>query len=303
MKKMDYVPTPSQYPYYVNSPTYNPNLIRYQQGYSQEVYKAILDGVKGEAAAIDFYSRLANLAPNQKEKNDLLYVLENEKQHLQQFTNLYIMFTGQQPRYEVERIPFQTYEEGLQKAYEAELADHKQYQNGYILTQNSPIRDVFLRTSTDEMNHAQRLGLLQSFKDRAKIKLKDYGPMPYAVNINEAAKENRTYRTALWTGKHLQVTLMSIIVGGDIGLEIHPSTDQFLRIEHGQGIVRMGKRKDRLDFVKKVSDDSAIMVPAGTWHNVINTGNVPLKIYTIYAPPHHPHGTVQVTKADAMAAE
>ena len=65
---------------------------------------------------------------------------------------------------------------------------------------------------------------------------------------------------------------MSINVGEDIGLEIHPSVDQFLRVEDGQGIVRMGDRKDHLDFEERVSDDSAIMVPAGKWHNVINTG-------------------------------
>jgi mannose-6-phosphate isomerase-like protein (cupin superfamily) len=123
------------------------------------------------------------------------------------------------------------------------------------------------------------------------------------VNINQAAKQNSTYRTALWTGNHLQVTLMSINVGEDIGLEIHPDVDQFLRIEQGQGVVQMGKSKNNLNFVRKVSDDSAIVVPAGTWHNVTNTGNIPLKLYSIYAPPHHPHGTVHVTKADAMAAE
>ncbi|NOV03924.1 cupin domain-containing protein [Paenibacillus planticolens] len=138
---------------------------------------------------------------------------------------------------------------------------------------------------------------------RLGIELKDYGPEPFAANINQAAKQNCTFRTALWTGNHLQVTLMSINVGEDIGLEIHPNVDQFLRIEQGQGIVQMGKRKDNLNFVRKVSDDSAIIVPAGTWHNVTNTGNIPLKLYSIYAPPEHPHGTVHVTKADAMAAE
>lgn len=131
--------------------------------------------------------------------------------------------------------------------------------------------------------------------DRA-VQLKDYGPQPFVVNINEAAKQNNTFRTALWTGKHLQVTLMSINVGDDIGLEIHPNVDQFLRIEEGQGLVRMGKNKDKLDFQARVSDDFAIMVPAGTWHNVINTGNRPLKLYSIYAPPQHPHGVVHVTK-------
>jgi mannose-6-phosphate isomerase-like protein (cupin superfamily) len=128
----------------------------------------------------------------------------------------------------------------------------------------------------------------------------DHGPEPFVININEASKQNKTYRTALWTGKHLQVTLMSIKPGEDIGLEIHPHVDQFLRIEQGEGIVQMGKRKNNLNFVRRVSDDFAIMVPAGTWHNVTNTGKNPLKLYSIYAPPQHPRGTVHVTKADAM---
>ncbi|MGA9288596.1 MAG: cupin domain-containing protein [Anaerobacillus sp.] len=139
--------------------------------------------------------------------------------------------------------------------------------------------------------------------DGARISLKDYGAEPFVVNINEAAKKNNTYRTALWTGTHLQVTLMSLNVGEDIGLEMHPNVDQFLRIEQGQGIVQMGKSKDHLHFERNVYDDSAIMIPAGTWHNVINTGNIPLKLYSIYAPPNHPFGTVHVTKADAMADE
>ena len=133
--------------------------------------------------------------------------------------------------------------------------------------------------------------------------LKDYGAEPFVVNINQAAKQNNTYRTALWTGTHLQVTLMSLNVGEDIGLEMHPDVDQFLRIEQGQGIVQMGKSKDNLNFERNVYDDSAIMIPAGTWHNVTNTGNIPLKLYSIYAPPNHPFGTVHETKADAMAAE
>jgi len=135
-----------------------------------------------------------------------------------------------------------------------------------------------------------------------QIELKDYGGKPFVVDIKEAAKQNKNYRTALWTGKHLQVTLMSIEVGGDIGLEVHPDVDQFIRIEQGQGLVRMGERKDHLDFERRVSEDDAIMIPAGTWHNVTNTGHVPLKLYSIYAPPEHPFGTVHRTKAEAMAA-
>ena len=135
------------------------------------------------------------------------------------------------------------------------------------------------------------------------MRVTDYGPEPFVINIEEATKQNNNFRTAIWTGNHLQVTLMSIKVGEDIGLEIHPNVDQFLRVEQGQGLVRMGRRKDMLDFQAYVRDGFAIMVPAGTWHNVINTGNIPLKLYSIYAPPQHPHGTVHVTKADAQAAE
>ncbi|WP_246333839.1 cupin domain-containing protein [Thermoactinomyces mirandus] len=135
---------------------------------------------------------------------------------------------------------------------------------------------------------------------RRRIPLKDYGKKPFVVNIKQAAKQNHTFRTAIWTGEHLQVTLMKIDVGDDIGLEIHPDVDQFLRIEEGQGLVQMGDRKDQLDFKAEVYDNYAIMVPAGKWHNLINTGNKPLKLYTIYAPPEHPFGTVHNTKADAM---
>lgn len=136
-----------------------------------------------------------------------------------------------------------------------------------------------------------------------KYALKDYGPNPFVVNIEEATKQNNTYRTALWTGNNLQVTVMSINVGGDIGLEVHPTTDQFIRIEEGQGLVQMGDSKEKFDFVEEAYDDYAIMIPAGKWHNVINTGNKPLKVYVIYAPPEHPYGTVHETKAIAMAAE
>jgi len=128
------------------------------------------------------------------------------------------------------------------------------------------------------------------------IKLKDYGPEPFVVNIEKAAEQNNTFRTALWTGKHLQLTLMSINVGEDIGLEMHPDVDQFIRIEEGQGLVKMGSSKDKLDFQTNVREDYIIIIPAGKWHNLINTGNKPIKLYSIYAPPEHPHGTVHVTK-------
>ena len=132
---------------------------------------------------------------------------------------------------------------------------------------------------------------------------RDYGPEPLVINIDEAAKKNPNYRTALWTGVNLQVTLMSIPVGGEIGLEVHPDTDQFIRVESGTALAELGPAADKLTEKRRMDDRYALMVPAGTWHNVTNTGKTPLKLYTIYAPPHHPHGTVQATKAEADAAE
>ena len=142
----------------------------------------------------------------------------------------------------------------------------------------------------------------QSAKDYGGPAIRDYGGTPLIVNIDQAAKANPYYRSALWTGTYLQVTLMSIPVGGDIGLEVHPDTDQFLRIESGCGLVRMGKSQDALNYTGRVNSDYAVLVPAGTWHNVINTGKAPLKLYSIYAPPHHPFGTVHETKQLAQAA-
>ena len=140
---------------------------------------------------------------------------------------------------------------------------------------------------------------LRSVNDDALIELRDYGPEPFVINIEKATKQNNNYRTALWTGNHLQVTLMSINVGDDIGLEVHPTVDQFIRIEEGQGLIKMGDSKCKLDFQRKVSDDFAIVIPAGKWHNLINIGNKPLKLYSIYAPPVHPRGTVHQTKEEA----
>ena len=135
------------------------------------------------------------------------------------------------------------------------------------------------------------------------MQVSDYGSEPFITNIDSATLKNTNYRTALWTGQHLQLTLMSIPIGGEIGLEVPPDTDQFLRIEKGHGITMMGCTKKQLNYQQSVCSGYAIFVPAGTWHNIINTGNCPLKIYTIYAPPHHPHGTVQATKAIADMEE
>ncbi len=128
---------------------------------------------------------------------------------------------------------------------------------------------------------------------------RDYGSQPFVINIEDATLLNNNFRTALWTGRFLQLTLMSIDVGDDIGLEMHPDVDQFIRIEQGQGLVMMGDREDDLYFRRRVHEDDVILIPAGVWHNVINVGCTPLKLYSIYAPPEHPFGTVHRTKADA----
>lgn len=131
----------------------------------------------------------------------------------------------------------------------------------------------------------------------------DFGPMTYVVDIEKVTLLNKNFRTALWTGEHLQLTLMCIDVGGEIGLEMHRDVDQFLRIEQGEGVVLMGDRQEDLHFRRRVYDNYAIFIPAGTWHNLVNTGRVPIKLYSIYAPPNHPHGTIHCTKEEAEMAE
>ena len=131
----------------------------------------------------------------------------------------------------------------------------------------------------------------------------DNGPRPNAFDIESETIGNDNYRTVAWTGIYLQVTLMSIPVGESIGLEAHSDTDQFLRLDAGEGRCVMGPAEDRLDFAQDVSDGWSIQVPAGTWHDVINTGDRPLKLYSIYAPVHHAPGITQATSDDAESDE
>ena len=122
-------------------------------------------------------------------------------------------------------------------------------------------------------------------------------------NIEDQTKQNKTFRTVLFTGDHLLLTVMDIKPGEDVGLEVHPHVDQFLRAEAGSGAVWVGESEDKLEQVGELKADMALIVPAGTWHNVVNDGNESLKLYSIYAPPNHPAGTIHTTKADAEAAE
>lgn len=128
---------------------------------------------------------------------------------------------------------------------------------------------------------------------------RDFGPEPYVTNVTRQAVQNTNFRTALWTGCHAQMTLMYIPVCEDIGVEIHEETEQIIRVEQGMALVIMGICKDAPDFQVKACTGDTIFVPAGTWHNIINIGNIPLKLSSVYAPPHHPTGTVHPTKKDA----
>jgi len=130
----------------------------------------------------------------------------------------------------------------------------------------------------------------------------DHGPNPYVTNIETATVDNANYRTTIWTGKYMQLTVMSIKPGEDVGMEVHEDHDQFLRVEAGKAKVEMGPAQDDLQEWT-AEDDDIVMVPAGTWHNLTNIGDSDLKLYSLYAPPEHPHGTIHATKADSDAAE
>ncbi len=116
-------------------------------------------------------------------------------------------------------------------------------------------------------------------------------------NIEEKTEQNSFFRQVLYTGKYTQLVVMSLLPGEEIGMEVHPQVDQFFRIEEGQAKVVIDGEEHEVD------EGFAIIVPAGSQHNVINTGNNPLKLYTLYSPPNHPDGTIHRTRAEAMVAE
>jgi mannose-6-phosphate isomerase-like protein (cupin superfamily) len=122
-------------------------------------------------------------------------------------------------------------------------------------------------------------------------------------DVEQATLDNDTFRTVVFTGEHTQLTVMRLASGEDIGREAHVDHDQFLRIEQGRARVELGRTEETVDETHDVEDDWAIIVPAGIWHNVINTGSEDVKLYSLYSPPEHPPGTVHETKADAEAAE
>ena len=133
--------------------------------------------------------------------------------------------------------------------------------------------------------------------------IRDFGPKPLIFNIDHATNMTPNFRTTLWTGTHMQLTLMCIPIRGEIGVEMHADTDQFIRIESGFAKVFTGRCKNNLCEETIVDGNYAIIIPAGTWHNIVNIGNRPLKLYSLYAPPNHPFNTVHKTKECADHAE
>lgn len=119
----------------------------------------------------------------------------------------------------------------------------------------------------------------------------------YVVDIEKETKSNENFRKVLFTAPHSQLVVMSLDPGEDIGMEVHDDVDQFIRLEKGDGKAVL----DGTEYM--IEDDWAVVIPAGTEHNIINIGKKPMKLYTIYTPPEHPDGTIHKTKEEAMKAE
>ncbi|MCQ2385758.1 MAG: cupin domain-containing protein [Clostridia bacterium] len=124
---------------------------------------------------------------------------------------------------------------------------------------------------------------------------KDYGNIPCVLNIDSLALQNQDFLRTLWTGTYLQVTLMNLNPGERIGFEQHKDTDQLIKVVSGTGTVYMGNDPRRLTLRTGVDRRSVILIPAGTYHDVKNNGREPLKLVSVYAPPHHPFGKTQET--------
>jgi len=160
---------------------------------------------------------------------------------------------------------------------------------------------IFVAMSCTQKSKSETEVVLEP--DFSTVELKDHGAEPFVFDVEAYTLANENYRTAIWTGEYMQMTVMSLQPGEDIGLELHDDHDQFIRVESGVGKVMMGDTEEELTFVKEVADDFGIFIPAGKWHNVVNTGDEPLKLYSIYSPIEHDHSTVHPLRTDAEEEE
>ena len=127
---------------------------------------------------------------------------------------------------------------------------------------------------------------------------KDNGNKPCVIPLKKLTYLNDNYRVAVWTGTHLQITVMNILPNDDIGGEVHENLDQFLYIERGRAKVLIGESKDKLSVMQYAGEGEGILIPANNWHDVINVGMSDLKVFSVYAPVQHPYGTVQENKPE-----
>ena len=125
----------------------------------------------------------------------------------------------------------------------------------------------------------------------------------WVADIEQVTLGNQNFRTVLYTGAHTQLTVMRLQAGEEIGWESHSHLDQFVRIEAGEARLDLGRDGGHVDEAHPVTDDWALIVPAGIWHNITNTGSTDLLLYSLYSPPEHAAGTVHATKSDADADE
>lgn len=123
---------------------------------------------------------------------------------------------------------------------------------------------------------------------------------PYVVDLDELINRNKHYRTIIWTGEKMQLVVMTLAPQQEAGLEIHRKADQFILIEDGIGVCQMGPEKDELNFERTLLENTAVFIPMNTWHNIINTSDKPLKLYTIYSGPEYEPGTIHETKDEAL---
>lgn len=151
----------------------------------------------------------------------------------------------------------------------------------------------------EENTNDDRLNTHKDYCDLCVDRCKnEHGGEVYGLNVEKSAFRNRNFRESVWTGKYLQMTLMNILRGNDIGVERHEDTDQYIRVEHGNAIVITGSTEQCLDNKIRLGKGDAVLIPAGTWHNVINVGRCDLKLSSVYAPPHHPKCTVERSRGD-----
>ena len=127
----------------------------------------------------------------------------------------------------------------------------------------------------------------------------DASVQPFHGDLEKLTLANNDFRRVIFTGRHEQIVLMSLKPGENTGNEVHPSTDQFFRIEQGTAEFTLGNGRE----VFELHDGGAAVVPAGTWHDVKNVGTLKIKLYTLYSPPNHPAGTVERTKREAAERE